>query len=394
MVQDNLPLERELDRLLDEDISSVIVRENTAFDRLTAPYGKSLVLFGAGHLGRQVLARLRKDGIEPLAFADNNPQIWGKFVDGLEVLSPHVAAGKYGQRATFVVTIWSPGNQHQFKITKQNLHSLNCANIISFLSLMWKYSESFLPNCFLDLPHKIIAEGEDARKAFLLWEDEESRATYISQLKWRMLENFDKLPARNSEKQYFPNFIKLTNNEVFVDCGAYNGDTIKDILTATKANFRFIHSFEPDPLNFNKLSEFVDSLSFKDRIVLYPKAVGARFETLNFSAEGTASSILDKKGTIKVESVPLDEILDNCIPTFIKMDIEGAEIDALKGSKRIIQKTSPVLAICVYHRQNHLWRIPLLISSLSKKYHFFLRAHKEEGWDVVCYAIPGERLIY
>jgi hypothetical protein len=75
------------------------------------------------------------------------------------------------------------------------------------------------------------------------------------------------------------------------------------------------------------------------------------------------------------------------------MDIEGSEPDALIGARTIIQQNQPVLAICAYHRQNHLWQIPLLIHAMSEKYRFFLHPHLLEVWDLVCYAIPVERLI-
>ena len=79
-------------------------------------------------------------------------------------------------------------------------------------------------------------------------------------------------------------------------------------------------------------------------------------------------------------------------PTFIKMDVEGSEIDALIGAQNIIRKELPILAICAYHRQDHMWRIPSLIHSFSDQYCFFLRPHLSEGWDLVCYAIPLPRL--
>lgn len=94
--------ENELDSLLDEDVTSVINRERTFFDKLAEGFGKSLVLFGAGNLGRKVLARLRQDNIEPLAFTDNNPGLWGKDLDGIKVLSPEDAAKKFGDQAAFI----------------------------------------------------------------------------------------------------------------------------------------------------------------------------------------------------------------------------------------------------------------------------------------------------
>jgi len=392
MEQSQLSLEDDLERLLSEDISSITEREKFSFNKTIELFNNTLVIFGAGSLGRKILAQLRKEGIEPIAFADNNPNTWGKFIDGIKVFSPKEAAENFGAKATFLVTIWNPGSHHQFKETKRTLISLNCQNVSSFVPFMWKYPEIFLPNCFLDLPHKIAEAKTEVKKAFSLLEDVESQATYISQIKWRMLENFDTLRSRTSEIQYFPNFINLSNDEIFIDCGAYDGDTIRDFLSVTENSFKVIHAFEPDSFNFTNLTNYVKSLPAKEKIHLYQNAVGIRSEILRFQSTGTASSLLSASGGNEVQSISLDEVLKGKFPSFIKMDIEGAEIDALLGARSLITKFTPILAICVYHKQDHLWKIPLLIASLSKNYRFFLRAHKEEGWDLVFYAIPTDRL--
>ena len=90
-----------------------------------------------------------------------------------------------------------------------------------------------------------------------------------------------------------------------------------------------------------------------------------------------------------VNCVALDTALSGAQPTYIKMDIEGAELDALNGARGIIKQYAPVLAICTYHLQDHLWKIPLLIESMNPGYNFFLHPHLVEGWDLVCYAIPN-----
>jgi len=95
----------------------------------------------------------------------------------------------------------------------------------------------------------------------------------------------------------------------------------------------------------------------------------------------------------EIKCASLDELFADAYPTYIKMDIEGAEMDALTGASRIIRDSSPVLAICVYHRIDHLWKLPLLLRSLSDKYTFFLRPHADACWDLVCYAVPLERLV-
>lgn len=77
--------------------------------------------------------------------------------------------------------------------------------------------------------------------------------------------------------------------------------------------------------------------------------------------------------------------------TFLKLDIEGDEPDALVGARSAIERNRPILAICVYHLQSHLWSLPLQMRSMVTGYDFFLRAHNEEGFDLICYGIPRER---
>ena len=89
---------------------------------------------------------------------------------------------------------------------------------------------------------------------------------------------------------------------------------------------------------------------------------------------------------------PLDSLLGDARPTFMKFDIEGAEVDALTGARQTIERQAPILAVCVYHQQDHLWRIPLLLREWRDDYALFLRPHNEEGWDLVCYAVPRARL--
>jgi len=88
--------------------------------------------------------------------------------------------------------------------------------------------------------------------------------------------------------------------------------------------------------------------------------------------------------------------LDNVLmepPTYIKMDIEGAELEALWGARKLLKEHKPVLAICAYHTSDHLWEIPLLIHAIQPDYKLHLRRYAEGAWELVWYAIPAERVI-
>ena len=389
-------LEAQLNELLDESPDSVINRERKTFDQLTEPFGNRLVLFGAGNLGRKTLAGLRKMNIEPLAFADNNPTLWNTSIDGLQVLSPQDAASKFGQTATFVITIWRANGGDRQAVRRKQLLDLNCTNVTSFGYLYWKYSDVFLPHACLELPSTFRKHTEELRKLFYMWADDDSRREYIAQLRFRLRLDFDGLPSPVFHKQYFPDDLySILPDDVFVDCGAFDGDTIREFLQHQNSFSGQILAYESDPINFRKLQEYISTLpeTIRKKVVAKQSAVGYCGQKVHFASTGTVASRVIENGELEINCICLDQQTSDCAPSFIKMDIEGAEIDALNGAREAIQHSQPLLAICVYHKPDHLWEIPLLISTYSDNYRFYLRPHDEEGWDLVCYAVPPKRLL-
>lgn len=381
-----------LEELFAEGEAGATAREQSAFDLIAGPSKDLIVLFGAGRVGRKTLAGLRRVGIEPLAFVDNDPRLWNTCVEGVEVLSPEEAARRHGERATFVITIWRGEATDRMAQREAQLRSLGCRYVVPFPPLFWKHAKVFLPHYAVDLPHKVHQQADDVRRAGRLWSDDASRDEYLAQLRWRLLGEFDALYRPVQHTMYFPlDLCPLTDHEVFVDCGAYDGDSIRSFLDKTRNSFQRIYSFEPDPANFGKLEKEVALRPGRESITLQRAAVGGRSGTVTFSGDGNEASSVGK-GDMVVNCVALDEVLSGAQPTYIKMDIEGAELDALNGARKIIQRYSPVLAVCSYHVQDHLWKIPLLIQSIDPNYSFFLRPHLVEGWDVVCYAVPKSRL--
>ncbi len=180
----------------------------------------------------------------------------------------------------------------------------------------------------------------------------------------------------------------LGSDEVFVDCGAFDGDTALSFLDSTQGRFKHLYGFEPDPSNFAKLKSVVDRQPERDRFTIRQAAVGNRNCTLQFSGDATASSAVGT-GDLRVKCITLDDELGAERPTIIKMDIEGFEPQALAGARKIIEQDAPLLAISSYHSQDHLWKIPLQIREYNPAYRFYLRPHMRDVWDLVCYAVPG-----
>jgi len=384
---------RELETLLAEGAEGAREREAAVKAALGDLNAAGIVLFGAGNLGQRTLTGLRKLGIEPLCFVDNNKSLWGKDRNGIPVLSPAEGVALYGNRATCVVTIWRAGGGDRMAARVGQLRQLGCKTVVPFLPLYWKYSDSLLPHYMHDLPHRVHAQADRVRQAFRLMADDASRREYLAQMRFRLLGDFASLPAPAQGDAYFrEELFSLRRDEMLVDCGAFDGDTLDLFLKKTAHSFGGAVAFEPDPENYAKLVARIDSMPSKtrERVVTHQAATGeTNTRVLMDVGKGVASKI--GNGGCEVASVSLDSMLRDVPVSFIKMDIEGSELETLAGARELIRKNAPILAICAYHKQSDLWNIPLFIHDLSPDYSFHLRPHDLEGWDVVCYAIPASR---
>ena len=380
-----------LETILGESDGAARKRESTYFDRVSG--GHPIVLFGAGSLGRRLARGLRACGCELLAFSDNNPSIWDQELEGTKVLSPQVAADRFGRTAVFVIAIWHPSRTGGLRQVAEQLQQLGCDRVAPFVWLLWKYPGTFLPYYLWDLPSKLLRRSEEILRASKLFDDEVSRREFVSQVAFRATGNFSCISEASLQVQYFPDdLFRLLPEEVFVDCGAYDGDSLRDFIRVTGGRFKRIIAFEPDPSNCSSLNGFLNGEpEVAARITCYPCALGRVLQRVRFRSTGLANAAVSQEGEIEVQCVTLDQALKGECPTFIKMDIEGAELDALWGGADIIRRDKPLLAICTYHQQDHLWQIPLTLRQLLPESRLFLRAHCLDGFDLVCYAVPKER---
>ena len=263
-------LENILRRIEAEPADAVRARERSAFDDLASPLGERLVLFGAGPLGKDVLAGLRKAGVEPLAFADNNRDRWHQQVMGLPVLSAAEAVELYGKTACFVVTIY------QGSSVRRQLASLGCQRVVACAPLLWKYADIFIPQCGLELPHRLREQFYNIRQCYATLGDELSKRDLREQLLWRYWLDFSALsPPLDASDTYFPkDLLSPVPDEVFVDCGSFDGDSIRSFNRHWGGKFRHAFAFEPDPANRGALATNMEAMGIGDRVTVMPYAVG------------------------------------------------------------------------------------------------------------------------
>lgn len=184
--------------------------------------------------------------------------------------------------------------------------------------------------------------------------------------------------------QYFDPKVEFSDNEFFLDCGAYHGETTEEFLKRVNGAARaFV--FEPSPENLATAKRRLHSQ--KECLQFINAGVSDRKGRLRFLSTSGIASRVDAEGDIEVDLVRIDDVIDDRC-TFIKMDIEGHELLALAGAQATIRRSHPKLAVACYHSPDHFWKIPELVLSFRPDNACFLR-HYSEGWaDSVMYFLP------
>jgi FkbM family methyltransferase len=221
--------------------------------------------------------------------------------------------------------------------------------------------------------------------------DEQSKENYLGMIKFRQTCNKKDYPIISDETQYFIKELKLVEDEIFIDCGAFIGDTIGDFLRYCP-EYKQIVAFEPDSKNFEKLKKKYDVNS---KITLINAGTYNKSGEVSFSRLGNAdskiieTSELRSNSIVDIQVMAIDDLNLEKV-SFIKMDIEGAELKALKGAERTITKNKPKLAICIYHSNEDMLGIAEFIHNVAPEYKLYVRQHCYYPFinETVLYAMP------
>ncbi|WP_462183255.1 FkbM family methyltransferase [Pseudoalteromonas maricaloris] len=263
---------------------------------------------------------------------------------------------------------------------------LKPANIISYAHFSAFHHFLDAPAFMRDTYNTCSKYHSKIMGVFQSLEDEESKACFSKVMRYRLTgDNCRDLGFKvNIEKQYFENFIKDAAFGTFVDGGGFDGDTAERYIEFCSGNFNKIYVFEPDESNAEEARK---NLSIYDNIVIEQKGLSDKSGSLQFSSLSTTCSSFSESGVKNTEVTTIDESVSECI-NFIKLDVEGFDLKALRGAKDYITKDTPVMAISVYHDPNHFWQIPEFVLSNNNKYKLRFR-HYTEGWsESVMFFLP------
>lgn len=330
-----------------------------------------IVLYGMGNGADMIIEELERIGV---FFADtfaSDGFVRGQLFHGKTVLTLSQAEEKYGE---FVILM-------TFAVRDEKT--------LSFVKELSKKHRLYSPTVpiagkgLFNLEY--IKENEKRfDNAFSLLADEKSKKTFLDVLNFKISGKTEYLFDCQSEKdEVYKNILKLSKDETIADLGAYDGDTIREFLAFTKNEYKHIFAFEPDEKNFKKLKTKTEGLC---NLSLFNLGAWNKTETLLFEKKAGRNSHKSETG-IPVNFDSVDNVVK--IPlSFIKMDIEGAELKALDGAKETIKNYKPKLYICAYHRNEDFFALPEKILSIRPDYKIYLRHHPYvPAWETNFYCI-------
>lgn len=230
----------------------------------------------------------------------------------------------------------------------------------------------------------IEAHKAEINAAYALFEAD-SKLIFAGCVNFMFGGELETLKSITSDKsEAFEKIIRLNGKESYLDLGAYRGDTVEEFLHYCNNEYNCITALEPDRRTFKKLTEYLETVPKSTAV---QKAIYSECQTLIFSSKAGRQSTISSKG-VDIEATTVDELCADKTVTYIKMDVEGAEKEAIKGAENTLKTQKPKLNIALYHKSADIFEIPLQIAKINTDYKFHLRRHPYiPCWDMNLYCV-------
>ena len=214
--------------------------------------------------------------------------------------------------------------------------------------------------------------------------DDISKKTFENVVKYKLSGEVRYLfECEVDEQEPYTSFLKLTDNEIFADFGAYKGDTVEEFISRVN-DYKHIYAVEPDVKTYNKLCAFLEG---KRNITAVNACVDSFCGTVPFNMSASRGSSASKGKNSDIAAITMDRLLSGGV-TYIKMDVEGNEAKAIDGGKEIIKKYKPKMLISCYHRSEDVFDLPLRVDSIRNDYKIYMRHFKSlPAWDTCFFFI-------
>ena len=345
---------------------------------------RSLAIVGAAPEGQRLARICEARGIKIAAIVDDDLAKRELVVAGLPV-APVQTLAELPMSTPIVIA------SHRVLGIAQRLRGFGFTTVVPFAMLQVLVPDVFPPHMFYDqLLDDLWTHRSEIQALHDRLGDDHSRQVLDAVIGFRRtLDPAALQPVLTDHDLYAPEgLFEFADDEVYVDGGSFDGDTIRSFIERVHGRFTDVYAFEPDPVTFAKLKA-----NFSNEPRVHPIHAGlySHGGSLRFRDDASRGAIFATDGDIEMPVTTIDDVLGNRRLTYVKMNIEGAEIDALRGGRNAISKWRPRLALSVYHRASDLWRIPQLVLELNPDYELYLRQHDGGIIETVLYALPALR---
>ncbi|MEI6826576.1 MAG: FkbM family methyltransferase [Desulfuromonadales bacterium] len=350
--------------------------------------GRNIIVYGAGesfHYFKEVV--MRQYGYIPTVVLDRRFSAGDRF-EGIPAFPPHEFHPSPDdiQNAIVVVCL---GNQGYLDDVVKTLQQMGFRHIICLMDIYEIHNPFNLPPELESEGFKYYLEQRERIISCLdLMADDTSREVYIRCLQTHLQRKPVPVPMSPRHEQYTPQGIQLAKGySRFIYCGVSVGEMVS--VFSRTGKLEELVCFEPDPNQYRLTAEYLNQKqkNIAERVTAIPCAVYSHDAIEPFTYSDTSfGSRITPRADSWIQTVTIDHVLPGFDPTYIIMDIEGAELEALKGAENTIRNNRPDLAICLYHSPHHLWEIPLYLDGLGLGYRFYLRNYTSFIGETVLYA--------
>lgn len=342
------------------------------------------VVYGGGAFGKELADDLVAVGVEVIAILDQQTK---PAHNGIPVMHPAafrgtedlpVMMGIFNHQADprHLMDVCSLGDRR--KVWLPTTSRLALGKLGSAKVHFWLADD-------VSIYHRVTDRVQQARNLLV---DQASRTLFDALFECRLTGRIsDVLAPPHGDVPYLPQDFDFfdVGPAFLVDAGAYIGDTVTSLLEAG-VDLESVMALEPDPYNFRRLHDTLDM--FDTQSIALPLGLWSSTRQLRFAGADAAGSI-SESGKIHVQCVALDDVLNGILPSHIKMDIEGAELQALEGMQVTVAAANSRLAVSVYHSPQDLWELPLAVERLWPGRRMLLRQHGFFGFDTVLYVMDS-----
>lgn len=346
------------------------------------PAYKPVWIFGAGQFGRDLCGALCAGGYTVAGFIETKPS--ATQASGLPLINWQQWSSMHSD-APLCIGVFNRS------MPLNELEALARQNGAHDVFFPWDIYHAFRQylgwRFWLSEPDRILSQLDALTRAMDCLSDDASKRCLLDIATFRLGLDTAYGSFRHNDNQYFNEFTlqNLQGKPIcYVDGGAYNGDTYLELCSMADVPNAYL--FEPDSANYAQL--VANTSQRTGQVQCLPLGLSDRYDILGFNAGNGEGASITEKGSAHIAVAALDTVLAGHSVDFIKLDVEGAELQALQGARQIIERARPVLAISLYHCPQDLWELPLTLASMCVNYRFHIRQHFSNSFDSVLYAVP------